>query len=547
MSASGARVVYRQRQAGGPAMRSNLPVDGTEVFLLPHRPIVTKTNLKGQITYANRAFIDISGFSEEELIGQPHNIVRHPDMPQAAFDDLWSTIKTGRPWKGLVKNRTKQGHFYWVEAYVTPICEGGQPVGYMSVRSAPSKQQTADAEQLYARVRERSQAFPETRHAAPPTTASLLLCAQLPAAALILAGAAADGALRLTLLTLAAVWALAASYLAGRWLARPIDAARRALMRLAEGDFSAQIPPSGPREPRAVLEEMETLRIHLRAILADVVAGAEDVSEAATATHAEAESLNARGESTLEGITRVAAALQQLSVSVNEISQSTRTGAEFADQATELASQGEAQMSDTRQAAQAVVSEVSCTRDIIIKLEQSVESINTVTGVIKDIANQTNLLALNAAIEAARAGEQGRGFAVVADEVRKLAERTAGNTLEIEQSVSFLRERSQEALEEVKAAVNKVHTAEETIQAAAEGLEAIRNANEKVAESSSSVANMLQQQSSASTEVAQSMETMSTLTEQNSHSIAATLQVAQKLHTTASDLRRLVSQFEKHM
>ncbi|WON83918.1 MULTISPECIES: methyl-accepting chemotaxis protein [Chromobacterium] len=528
-------------------MRNNLPVDGTEVFLLPHRPIVTKTDLKGQITYANRAFIDISGFSEEELIGQPHNIVRHPDMPQAAFDDLWTTIKSGRPWKGLVKNRTKQGHFYWVEAYVTPICEGGRPVGYMSVRSAPSKQQTIDAEQLYARVRERRQAFPETRHAAPPATAWLLLCAQLPSAALILSGAASDGALRLTLLALAAAWTLAAAYLAGRWLARPIDAARHALMRLAEGDFSTQIPASGPREPRAVLDEMETLRIHLRAILADVVAGAEDVSEAATATHAEAESLNARGETTLEGITRVAAALQQLSVSVNEISQSTRTGAEFADQATELASQGEAQMSDTRQAAQAVVSEVSCTRDIIIKLEQSVESINTVTGVIKDIANQTNLLALNAAIEAARAGEQGRGFAVVADEVRKLAERTAGNTLEIEQSVSFLRERSQEALEEVKAAVNKVHTAEETIQAAAQGLEAIRNANEKVAESSSSVANMLQQQSSASTEVAQNMETMSTLTEQNSHSIAATLQVAQKLQTTASDLRRLVSQFEKHM
>ncbi|MFC4491856.1 methyl-accepting chemotaxis protein [Chromobacterium aquaticum] len=528
-------------------MKKNLPVDSTEVFLLPHRPIVTKTDLKGQITYANRAFIDISGFSEDELVGHSHNVVRHPDMPAEAFADLWATIKTGRPWKGLVKNRTKQGHFYWVEAYVTPICENSRPVGYMSVRSAPTKEQTAEADQLYARIRERRQAFPETRHVSPPTLASSLLLAQLPAAALALAAAAADGPARLTLLALAAAWAPAAGYLVGRWLARPIDAARHALMRLAEGDFSTQIPAAGLREPRAVLEEMETLRIHLRAILADVVAGAEDVSEAASATHAEAESLNTRGESTLEGITRVAAALEQLSVSVNEISQSTRASAEFADQATELANQGEVQMSDTRQAAQAVVSEVSCTRDIIIKLEQSVESINTVTGVIKDIANQTNLLALNAAIEAARAGEQGRGFAVVADEVRKLAERTAGNTLEIEQSVGFLRERSQEALEEVKAAVSKVHTAEETIQAAAQGLEAIRNANAKVAESSSSVANMLQQQSSASTEVAQSMETMSNLTEQNSHSIAATLQVAQKLHTTAGDLRRLVSQFEKHM
>ncbi|WP_047238563.1 methyl-accepting chemotaxis protein, partial [Chromobacterium subtsugae] len=148
---------------------------------------------------------------------------------------------------------------------------------------------------------------------------------------------------------------------------------------------------------------------------------------------------------------------------------------------------------------------------------------------------------------AARAGEQGRGFAVVADEVRKLAERTAGNTLEIEQSVAFLRERSSEALADVKAAVDKVHIAEATIQVAAQGLEAIRGANEKVAESSASVANMLRQQSSASTEVAQNMETMSRLTEQNGHSISTTLQVAQKLHLTAGDLRRLVSQFEKHM
>jgi len=102
-------------------MRNNQPVTQHELFLHPQRPIVTKTDLKGVITYANRAFIDISGFSESELIGQPHNVVRHPDMPPEAFDDMWQTIQAGHPWRGLVKNRSKQGGFYWLDAYVTPI------------------------------------------------------------------------------------------------------------------------------------------------------------------------------------------------------------------------------------------------------------------------------------------------------------------------------------------------------------------------------------------------------------------------------------------
>ena len=112
-------------------MKVNLPVTQHEVFLDPARPIVTKTDLKGQITYANRAFIDISGFHEDELLGFSHNIVRHPDMPPEAFADLWDTLKAGRPWRGLVKNRSKTGDFYWVEAYVSPITENGQTIGYM--------------------------------------------------------------------------------------------------------------------------------------------------------------------------------------------------------------------------------------------------------------------------------------------------------------------------------------------------------------------------------------------------------------------------------
>ncbi|MCW5627203.1 MAG: PAS domain-containing protein, partial [Burkholderiales bacterium] len=104
-------------------MRVNQPVTTIEQFLEPGKPIVTKTGLDGKILYANESFVKISGFTREELIGADHNIVRHPDMPPAAFADLWRTVRAGQPWRGLVKNRTKTGDFYWVEAFVTPITE----------------------------------------------------------------------------------------------------------------------------------------------------------------------------------------------------------------------------------------------------------------------------------------------------------------------------------------------------------------------------------------------------------------------------------------
>ena len=102
-------------------MRTNLPVTNVEKLLADDSLIVTKTDLKGRITYVNRDFIEISGFSEKELLGEPHNLVRHPDMPSEAFKDLWDTMKQGRPWTGFVKNRCKNGDFYWVLANVAPI------------------------------------------------------------------------------------------------------------------------------------------------------------------------------------------------------------------------------------------------------------------------------------------------------------------------------------------------------------------------------------------------------------------------------------------
>jgi len=133
-------------------MKNNGPVTQNEVPFPQGEYLVSKTDLKGIITYCNDAFVDISGFSRDELLGKSHNIVRHADMPAAAFEDLWTTVKAGRPWRGTVKNRCKNGDHYWVDAFVVPLQRNGQVVGYMSVRSAPTRDQVRQAEGLYQQM-----------------------------------------------------------------------------------------------------------------------------------------------------------------------------------------------------------------------------------------------------------------------------------------------------------------------------------------------------------------------------------------------------------
>ena len=140
-------------------MRNNQPVNSEEFLMLDDELLASKTDLKGIITYCNDAFVEASGFSREELIGEPHNLVRHPDMPPEAFADLWKTLKNDKPWTGIVKNRRKNGGFYWVQANVTPLYEGEKTVGYMSVRSKPTREQIAAAENLYRDMRATSHKY----------------------------------------------------------------------------------------------------------------------------------------------------------------------------------------------------------------------------------------------------------------------------------------------------------------------------------------------------------------------------------------------------
>ncbi len=154
-------------------MRQNLPVSNRAIPVPDGEALVSRTDTGGRIGFVNPAFVATSGFTEAELIGQPHNIVRHPDMPEAAFADMWATLKAGLPWDGLVKNRTKSGDHYWVRANVSPDQREGETTGYISVRSAADAEEIAAAETAYAAMREGKAAGLKLYHGAVQRTGVL--------------------------------------------------------------------------------------------------------------------------------------------------------------------------------------------------------------------------------------------------------------------------------------------------------------------------------------------------------------------------------------
>jgi aerotaxis receptor len=528
----------------GRSARMAAPTNGMERLLDPRVPIVTKTDLKGRITYANPAFVEISGFTHDELIGQPHNVVRHPDMPRDAFKDLWDTGKRNEPWKGLVKNRCKDGGYYWVDAYVTPLTQNGEKIGYMSVRSKPGDTQKAEAEALYKAINAGSATFPFTKPAkGRPFIVDLAVVAFLPVLVALL-----------SLINIPTVMygSTAASFvLAGlglMWLKNRVestnDAMLQAMRALAEGNFKHEIPESNTREFNKVHTAFKSMQVNLRAIIADVISSSSEVKSNAEELSQLAINLMNRSQQQSDGINGVAAALEELSVSVSEISEATGKSSNHAKNAMDVVDTGAQSMDKSTQATQKVSEVVQDAKQNIEDLNRAVVKISNVTHTITEIAEKTNLLALNAAIEAARAGESGRGFAVVADEVRKLAEMTRQSTTEISATVQEVQSGTNKGLETMSRAVDEVNVGTTLILDAANSLQAIKVASRGVAQSAKDISAMLEQQSQASLEVANSMERMSALTESNMAAINDLDGAAKKLASTSGDLRSLVKHFE---
>ncbi|MDP2154252.1 MAG: methyl-accepting chemotaxis protein [Methylotenera sp.] len=251
-------------------MKINMPVTNIEVELKDSSSIVSKTDLKGLITYVNRDFLEISGFTEQELIGNSHNIVRHPDMPPAAFADLWNTVKAGKPWNGLVKNRCKNGDHYWVEANVAPVRENGEIVGYMSVRSKVTRKQIEDIEPIYRRMLKGEVIKAEglvtklvNALRNMPMFFKVLMAMILPIGTIlgmaILINVGVTNAL--TISSIGFIVALFASYLLSRKIVSPIQIVIKSLNAIASGDLQLKIDTSANDEAGKMIQALKSMQI----------------------------------------------------------------------------------------------------------------------------------------------------------------------------------------------------------------------------------------------------------------------------------------------
>lgn len=513
-------------------MRDNQPVTQQEFEFPDDATLMSTTDTESYVTYANAAFMQVSGFSHEEIQGQPHNVVRHPDMPEEAFADMWSTLKGGEPWTALVKNRRKNGDHYWVRANATPVVRNGQPAGYMSVRTKASREEIAAAEALY-------RDFCEGKAGNRRFHKGLIVRTGLMGWTSVFQTMPVRWRIRSTLFTLAPVVVLAAWLLGLKGVAiagfaglsatvsmiatllleaqisRPLEQVREQALRVASGESQKAVHMNRVDEIGMTLRTISQLGLMFRWLIDDV---SEQVINVQTASNEIAQGnydLSVRTE-------QAATSVQQTAASMTQMTATVKSNAETAVQANQLSGTASHAAAKGGQAVSEVVNTMN-------EITESSRKIADIIGVIDGIAFQTNILALNAAVEAARAGDQGRGFAVVAGEVRALAQRSANAAKEIKNLIG--------------ASVEKVESGSRLVDDAGKTMDDIVAQVKRVSDLIAEISSATEEQSTGVAQVDQAVGALDHITQQNAALVEQSTAASESLKQQATRLVEAVSVF----
>ena len=508
-------------------MKINQPVSQLEKKLGDNDSIISTTDMKGILRSANEDFIAMSGFNWQELKNCNHNIIRHPDMPAEAYDDLWKYLKVGKPWMGIIKNRCKNGDHYWVDGFVSPQYENGKIVAYQSVRVKPKAEWVSRADKLYKKIMSKKSDQDKRRSVLSKVKLTHLpawtcgICVKLT---VVFAAAMLPLMFLLSMmsnfntaqLAVAYAFTVALAYIGVRQRLKAFIGLVDESRKIAENPLAQYLYTGLNDELGQIAYALQFSQATLRTAIGRVEESSSVLENAAADIVSGNADLAQRTE-------EQASSLEETASSMDEMTSTVRQGADNAGQANQLA----ASARDQAEKGGVVIGK---TVDAMSEINASSRKISDIIGVIDEIAFQTNLLALNAAVEAARAGDQGRGFAVVASEVRNLSARSAESAKQIKSLIN-------ESVEKVQLGSELVDESGQTLREIVEGVK-------KVTDIISEMAISGEEQATGIEQVNKAVMQMDQMTQNNGALVQQAAAASQAMEAKTRILSGLAHQFK---